>query len=326
MDVWRDKLLERWDVFQERWATWDVGPLLTVAVFLLLLALAGLGWFWSREPAVLVLSPEPSSVRGVVLSQALADVSAVLVDKPGGYLRNDRLPPGLLLDNMPAWELGVLRQVRDLARSLHRDMGLSHAAFVEDGDLAAAEEGFSTHPDGWMFPAAERGIHNGQESVARYVVRLQRGEAVFQAREAYLRRWLADVDASLGMLSTRLNAAQPDSALQSAGAGTAAQAETSWWQIDDVFYEARGSAWALLYLLKAVEVEFGPELTQRQALLSLRAAIHELEATQQTLWSPMVLNGAGFGLFANHSLVMANYLNRAQTDLSDVRALLADAP
>lgn len=327
MDVWRDKLLERWDVFQERWATWDAGPLLTVAVFLLVLVLAGLGWFWSREPVVLVLSPESSAKRGVVLSRALADVSAVLVDKPGGYLRNDLLPPGLLLDNMPAWELGVLRQVRDLSRSLHRDMGLSHAAFVEDSDLAAAEEAFSTPPDGWMFPAAESGIGKGGEAVGRYVARLQRGEAVFQAREAYLLRWLAGVDASLGMLSTRLNAALPDPAVVSPVQGTPAElAETSWWRIDDVFYEARGSAWALLYLLKAVEVEFGPELTQRQALLSLRAAIHELEATQQTLWSPLVLNGSGFGLFANHSLVMANYLNRAQTDLSDVRALLTATP
>jgi hypothetical protein len=102
-------------------------------------------------------------------------------------------------------------------------------------------------------------------------------------------------------------------------------AQTGWLAIDDVFYEARGSAWALLHLLKAVEVEFGPELARRQAQLSLRAAIHELETTQQTLWSPMVLNGSGFGVFANHSLVMANYLNRAQTDLADVRRLLAES-
>jgi hypothetical protein len=99
----------------------------------------------------------------------------------------------------------------------------------------------------------------------------------------------------------------------------------SWWRVDNVFYESRGSAWALLHLLKAVEVDFGPQLAQRQALLSLRAAIHELEATQQVLWSPVILNGSGFGIFANHSLVMANYLNRARTDLADVRVLLQSA-
>lgn len=327
MDVWHDKLGDRWEAIQERWATWDIGPLLTVAAFLFLLALAGLGWFWSREPAVLVLDGEPGARRGMVLSRALVQVSSVLVDKPGGYLRNDVLPPGLLMDNMPAWELGVLRQVRDLSRSLHRDMSLSHAQFIEDKDMAVAEEAFSVGSDGWMFPAAETGIADGAGAVGRYADRLARGRAFFHAREAYLRRWLGDVDASLGMLSTRLNAALPDHAalMPSSGAAMPHVDETSWWQIDDVFYEARGSAWALLHLLKAVEVEFGPELKQRQAQLSLRAAIHELEATQQALWSPMVLNGSGFGLFANHSLVMANYLNRAQTDLSDVRALLKDA-
>ena len=72
-------------------------------------------------------------------------------------------------------------------------------------------------------------------------------------------------------------------------------------------------------------LERGRPVARRQAQLSLRAAIHELETTQQTLWSPMVLNGSGFGVFANHSLVMANYLNRAQTDLADVRHQLVEA-
>jgi len=106
------------------------------------------------------------------------------------------------------------------------------------------------------------------------------------------------------------------------GAVLPVQHSTSWSQIDNVFYESRGSAWALIHLLKAVEIDFGPELKQHNAQLSLRAAIHELEATQQTVWSPVILNGSGFGLFANHSLVMANYLSRAQADLKDVRELM----
>lgn len=325
MDVWQDKLGEQWESLQERWASWDVGPLLTVFLFLCLLLLAGLGWFWSREPAVLPLE-ESADKRGVVLVRALAQVSTTLTDKPGGYVRNDVLPPGLLMDNMRAWELGVLKQVRDMTRSLHRDMSLSHARFVEDRDLARAEEAFGIAPGSWAFPSAEHELVRGTGFVGRYADRLSRGEASFYAREANLRRWLGDVDASLGQMSTRLNAALPDHAvLVLAGEDSLPSvARTSWWAIDDVFYEARGSAWALLHLLKAVELEFGPELKRRQAVLSLRAAIHELEATQQGLWSPVILNGSGFGLFANHSLVMANYLNRAQTDLSDVRALLSD--
>jgi hypothetical protein len=38
--------------------------------------------------------------------------------------------------------------------------------------------------------------------------------------------------------------------------------------------------------------------------------------------SPIVLNGTGFGVTANHSLVMASYLSRANSAVIDLRALL----
>jgi hypothetical protein len=90
-----------------------------------------------------------------------------------------------------------------------------------------------------------------------------------------------------------------------------------------VFYEARGSAWALLHLLRAVEVDFADVLRNKNAEVSLRQIIRELEATQEPMWSPMVLNGTGFGPLANHSLVMASYISRANAALIDLRALLA---
>ena len=36
----------------------------------------------------------------------------------------------------------------------------------------------------------------------------------------------------------------------------------------------------------------------------------------------MILNGSGFGLFANHSLVMASYISRANAAVIDLRNLL----
>ena len=98
--------------------------------------------------------------------------------------------------------------------------------------------------------------------------------------------------------------------------------KTPWYEIDDVFYEARGAAWALLHFLKAVELDFAPTLQKKNALISLRQIVRELEATQQTLWSPMIMNGSGFGMFANHSLVMASYISRANAAIIDLRNLL----
>jgi len=88
------------------------------------------------------------------------------------------------------------------------------------------------------------------------------------------------------------------------------------------FYEARGSAWALIHFLRAVEIDFEQVLTKKNALISLRQIIRELESTQNTVWSPVILNGTGFGFVGNHSLVMASYISRANAGIIDLRNLL----
>ncbi|WP_257288795.1 DUF2333 family protein, partial [Endozoicomonas sp. SESOKO2] len=148
-----------------------------------------------------------------------------------------------------------------------------------------------------------------------------------------LTRWLTDVETRLGSLSQRLSAsvgkprintdlAGDAEASQSTEANTLVEVKTPWTQIDDVFYEARGSSWALIHLMKAIEIDFADVLEKKNATISLRQIIRELEATQDTVWSPFILNGSGFGILANHSLVMANYISRANAAIIDLRRLL----
>jgi hypothetical protein len=77
-----------------------------------------------------------------------------------------------------------------------------------------------------------------------------------------------------------------------------------------------------LQLLRAIEIDFNSVLENKNAKISLQQIIRELEASQESLWSPMILNGSGFGLVANHSLVMANYISRANAALIDLNQLL----
>ena len=137
----------------------------------------------------------------------------------------------------------------------------------------------------------------------------------------------------LGSLSQRLSASvgqnrvnvdlQGDSAaVKSTQTQKNMEVKTAWLEIDDVFYEARGSAWALLHFLRAVEVDFKQVLEKKNALVSLQQIIRELEATQETVWSPVILNGTGFGFVANHSLVMASYISSANAAVIDLRNLL----
>ena len=88
------------------------------------------------------------------------------------------------------------------------------------------------------------------------------------------------------------------------------------------FFEARGTAWALLHFLRAAQFDFERVLADKNATVSLRQIIRELEASLEPLSSPMVLNGSGYGIFANHSLVMASYLSRANAAVIDLRELL----
>jgi hypothetical protein len=100
--------------------------------------------------------------------------------------------------------------------------------------------------------------------------------------------------------------------------------KTPWLDIDDAFYEARGATWALTQLMRGAEVDFADVLRKKNATISFRQMVRELEATQETIWSPLILNGDGFGMLANHSLVMANYVSRANAALIDLRKLLQE--
>jgi hypothetical protein len=71
-----------------------------------------------------------------------------------------------------------------------------------------------------------------------------------------------------------------------------------------------------------MEIDFRQVLEKKNALVSLRQIIRELESTQDTVWSPMILNGSGFSLIANHSLVLASYISSANAAIIDLRALL----
>ncbi len=315
--------------------------LATVLFVLAAGATLALMWWWDFEPRpfdVGASAREAAQVHGqpvltgTTTARTLERVTATLLDKRGGYLSNDRLSPGVLMDNVPNWEFGVLVQVRDLSKALRNDFSRSQTQSVEDPDLAEAEPLFSSANDRWLLPSSESQYRKGIAHVEGYLARLtdaSGGNTRFYARADNLADWLAVVEKRLGSLSQRLSASAGQAVLDTDSAADAEVGEdgivmrrTPWLEIDDVFYEARGSTWAILHFLKAVEVDFDRVLRDKNALVSLRQIIRELEETQAPLGSPMVLNGSPFGFFANHSLVMANYISRANAAIIDLRKLL----
>lgn len=319
------------------------GAAVVLAVYLVLVLI--LMWWWDSEPDVFdpvktaqadAKAAARTPVEGYVTVATLKRVADTLLHKRGGYLSNDIFPPGVFMDNIPNWEFGVLVQVRDLTRALRNDFSRSQTQSVEDPDLQEADPLFHYANDRWIFVSTESRYRQGIARLDGYLARLSDDDAYnaqFYARADNLADWLAVVEKRLGSLSQRLSASvgrvQVDTDLageadarQSTPTPALREVRTSWWEIDDVFYEARGTCWALIHLLKAVEHDFAAVLANKNAGPSLRQIIRELEQTQETVWSPVILNGGGFGFFANHSLVMANYVSRANAAIIDLRDLL----
>jgi len=325
-----------------KWARW-MGVVLVV--YLLVAVLVGM--YWSFMPSrfdvvahskALAAEKNLGVVTGSVTTGALIGVMETLLEKPGGFLRNDMFPPGLWLDNMPNWEYGVLVQVRDLSRAMREAHSRSQSQSKEDLDLSRAEPLFNFSAQSWALPASESEYRKGLKHLRGYFFRLSDSsarDAQFYSRADNLRYWLQTVETRLGSLSQRLSASVGQRRLNTDLAGDAEaqqstfapeeeEVKTPWLEIDDVFYQAKGTSWALIQFLRATEVDFAEVLEKKNATVSLQQIIRELESTQETVFSPIILNGSGFGLVANHSLVMASYISRANAAIIDLRELLAD--
>lgn len=317
--------------------------LVAFGVYALVVLIVGL--VWSIPPAPFdvrayaeseVPATAEQPVTGVITTAALIGVVETLLEKRGGFLYNDRLPPGVYLDNVPSWEYGVLLQARDLGRAMREVLSRSQSQSSEDPDLANGEPRLNFQTNSWLLPPSESEYRKGLKYLRSYLQRLANADqpdAQFYARADNLRDWLDMVNARLGSLSQRLSAsvgqrrlntdlAGDSSARQATESPVDLQVSTPWLEIDNVFYQARGSAWALIHFLRAVEIDFADVLEDKNARVSVRQIIRELEASQATVWSPFILNGTGFGLLANHSLVMASYLGRANAAIVDLRDLL----
>lgn len=318
---------------------------LAVLLAILIVVVLALMWWWDYEPPRVDVGKTAqtragqvgdSMVTGSMTTMALIVSVETMLDKRGGYLSNDKLPPGVFMDNVPNWEFGVLTASRDLARALRNDFSRSQTQSTEDKDLMEADPLFSSPNDRWLLPSSESQYRKGIRHVERYLKRLTDSDdsnAQFYARADNLTDYLQMVSTRLGSLSQRLSAsvgqervdtdlANDANAQQATPSPTQRMVKTPWNKVDDVFYEARGYTWALREQLEGIRVDFGSVLRDKNALVSLDQVIREIDESQKSLSSPIVLNGKPFGFFANHSLVMANYISRANAATIDLRELM----
>ena len=329
-------------------STWkEKGLWWTAGLFLItyLIVVIILGFYWSRSPGVydvreqalsLVNHDESKLVTGTATTATAIRIGETLLDKPGGYLTNDVSPPGVFLDNIPNWEFGALTAWRDLLNALRNDFSRAQSQSVENKDLEIAQPQSNYQSDSWLLPSTESEYRTGIDALYRYSQGLSdtgATHAQFFARADNLTTYLEVVEKRLGSLAQRLSyavgqahldtaLAGDPSAVQSTPAPVQTRTKTPWLKMDDIFFEARGYTWALLEILQAMEIDFASVLKDKNAVVSLEQITRELKNTQNFIWSPVILNGTGYGPMANHSLVSASYISRVNAALTDLRSLL----
>ena len=319
---------------------WGFGTLLGVVAIVMLV----LGEWWSREPDQFSVQDEAIERMnvthtdqmpiGYVYANTLAHIADVILFKPGGYLTNDVAPPGLFCDNIQNWEYGALVMLRDATTALRNHFARDQSQSAEDPDLAMAEPYFYYEHNSWALPSTEAEYVNGIEALHKYMARLQNPTstskpAQFHSRADNLWQYTEVVIKRLGGLSTRLAASTDKFAGATHGDPSSIVdmnmptiGQTPWMEIDNVFYEARGACWALLHILRAIKHDFADILLDKRAMNTLDNMIQALENALTTTLSPVVLNGDGFGMFANYSLAMANYIARANAAALDLRDVM----
>ncbi len=326
------------------WGRW----MLPVAVATVLLT-GLLMLHWGRQPESLnidALAREEleaaggERVTGALFTASILGVGGTLLDKPGGFLHNDRLPPGAIMDNMPSWECGVVMALRDAVQALRDDFTRSQTQSIENLQVKEADLKFAMDPKRWVLPAAEDSYREGLSALRAYLAELDAGRAPFYPRADNLADYLGLVEKRLGNFGVRLGASagvgmpgvsrfeatEAQSAL-SKGAGGAGDtmppADTfDPSRVDDVFFCSRGYTWALLHFMRAVQRDFSQVLTDKNAHEQVSRIVRDLEGAIKPMRSPVVLNGAGFGLLANHSLVAASYVARVNAAVIDLRLLM----
>lgn len=310
------KRKQRIDVLERPEYGWIWKPLLTLLVLYLVICLA-LGIWWSQRPGNFDVTqavfdqrehPTTPAARGTVMTSTLITTVETLLEKPGGYLRNDMLAPGVWLDNMPSWEYGVLSQARLLTQALP-SFGAGNTSLLND-----AADALDSDSRDWIYPAAEKRYKRALATLHGYLLSFNnQGMSGFADNGGALAQWLRETEQRLGELTGSLsaNVDNPD-ALRKLGVDESELPDaTPWLQIDNTFFVARGETWALLHYLQAVKHEYADVIAKADGNETLDRLIAELKLAQRRLWSPMVLNGTGFGMFANHSLLLANYIQNA---------------
>lgn len=252
------------------------------------------------------------------------DLAAALIDREvnvHAWVSNAPFfSPGILLDNMAAYQGGILYALGRFTTEMADHLGRTRGSSRVDEDLDRANGLLRFPGDVWVFEldqsfapmvTSEDQYRAARASLLAYNRRLADGNAVFDPRVDNLLIMLERIVADVGSQSALLEWFMRH--------GPRNPLDTT---IDRVFFETKGKIYAYYLLLKALEQDFADVIRQRDLEAVWRQMLGGFrEAAGHVPF--MVLNGEPGSLFLpSHLAEQGFFILRAKTQLLDVEAVL----
>lgn len=282
-----------------------------------------LGMLWWHQINDDLTFDVPSSSMVPNQSRAVAMTAALLnreVNQTGWVANNPFFTPSALLDNMPAFQQGIVSSLARFAFELADQIGRFRGTSEIDPDLKSASGLLQYSGTVWIWdpsvslaPTAtsEQQYEKARIALENYNRRLAAGQAVFDRRADNLLATVERFALDLGSISAALERHVSEHS-----------ADFIDFQADDVFYNVKGQTYAYYLILRALKEDFSVVLEERQLTGVYAQMLDSLrEAASLSPW--IVTNGAPDGFFPNSQLaVQGFYLMRARTQLREISDIL----
>jgi len=266
----------------------------------------------------------PSAENSIAGGSKTVGVMAGLIDRElneHSWTANDPFfQPGVLLDNMPNFQTGIISALARVSLELTDQIGRTRGSSEADPDLQKAA-GLLQYPgDVWIWnpsislvprASSESQYRQARAALLRYNARFAKGDAVFERRADNLMATLDRIASDLGSVSAVLDQ----------------QVRTQSgrffdFKSDDIFYNTQGRLYGYYMVLKALGEDFAPVIKERNLGPSWAQMIDSFREAAGL--SPfIVVNGSPDGQFApSHLASQGFYLLRARTQLREVSNVL----
>ena len=268
--------------------------------------------YWNQQPQTSRISwtEEDKTIQGQPLLKAQQTVIATLVNKRGGLMRDSRLPPFVLQDNVHHWERGVEKQIDGFSRlldttsfffenpvaSTRRKPQPPFLSEIPD-ELKQANSKIqqaTRTPDPKQAVTLYREGLTGIEQVGKRIIATD----MKVKGHRNLKQWIQNVASSISQPGTELefDKQRINEALHPqkySPRGSSIIAIQPLWKENDALYESYGSVWALLIYLDAIAIEYRSALEETGAMPILQRAQAELEQCLPGQWTPLLLMPSG---------------------------------